>query len=62
MPISFSRANHEAMGELRIQQWDGSKWGFVSGWLSPMRDVVRPMVEKAAADYAMENKITPRSC
>ena len=25
-------------------------------------DVIRPMIEKAAADYAKENNITPRSC
>ena len=61
-PVKVSCADHETKGSLRIQQWDGTKWGFVSGWLTPMRDVVRPMVEKAAAAYAKENNITPRSC
>ena len=61
-PVKVSCADHETKGSLRIQQWDGTKWSFVSGWLSPMRDVVRPMVEKAAAAYAKENNITPRSC
>jgi branched-chain amino acid transport system substrate-binding protein len=61
-PVKVSCADHETKGSLRIQQWDGNKWGFVSGWLSPMRDVVRPMVEKAAAAFAKENNITPRSC
>jgi hypothetical protein len=27
-----------------------------------MQDVVRPMVEAAAAEYAKEQGITPRSC
>ena len=54
--------DHETGGSVIIQQWDGNKWGFVYGWLSPMRDVVRPLVEKAAAAYAKENNITPRSC
>jgi hypothetical protein len=27
-----------------------------------MRDVVRPMIEAAAAKYAEENDITPRDC
>ena len=45
------------------QQWDGKgKWSMASKWFTPMRDVVRPMIEKAAAAYAKENKITPRSC
>ena len=34
----------------------------VSDWIEPMRDVVRPMIEKAAAAYAKENNITPRDC
>ena len=45
-----------------IQQWDGTKWSFVSDWIPPIRDVVRPMIEKAAAAYAAENNITPRDC
>jgi len=60
--VKVSCSDHETGGSLRIQQWDGSKWNFVSDWLSPMRDIVRPMIEKDAAAYAKENKITPRSC
>ena len=45
-----------------IQQWDGKKWKLISDFIPAMSDVVRPMVEKAAAAYAKENKITPRSC
>ena len=56
-PVKVSCADHETKGSLRIQQWDGTKWGFVSGWLSPMRDVVRPMVEKAAADFAKAKEL-----
>ena len=45
-----------------IQQWNGKKWSMVSKWIKPMRAVIRPMIEKAAAAYAKENNITPRSC
>ena len=45
-----------------FQQWNGKSWKFVSSWIKPMRDVVRPMIEKAAMAYAKENKITPRKC
>ena len=34
----------------------------ITDWIEPMRDVVRPMIEKAAAQYAKENSITPRDC
>ena len=61
-PVKVSCADHETSGPVIFQQWDGQQWKFVSGWFKPMRDVVRPMIEKAAAAYAMENNITPRDC
>jgi len=61
-PVKVSCADHETGGPIIIQQWDGKKWNIVSDWIPTLRDVVRPMVEKAAAEYAAENKITPRSC
>ncbi|MGH6662242.1 MAG: ABC transporter substrate-binding protein, partial [Rhodospirillales bacterium] len=61
-PVKVSCADHETMGPVLFQQWDGSQWKVIGKPLAPMSDVVRPMIEKAAADYAKENKITPRSC
>ena len=61
-PIKVSCADHEGDRALRIQQWDGKQWSFVSDWIKPMRDVVRPMIEASAAAYAKEKGITPRSC
>ena len=61
-PIKVSCEDHETMGPVLIQQWDGEKWVIISDWIAPMRDVVRPMVEEAAANYAKENNITPRDC
>ena len=61
-PVKVSCADHETGGPVIIQQWDGKKWKFVSDWISPIRQVVRPMIEKAAAAYARENNITPRAC
>ncbi|MFQ5757352.1 MAG: ABC transporter substrate-binding protein, partial [Acidiferrobacterales bacterium] len=55
-------ADHETGGPIIIQQWDGKKWKMVSDWVPTLRDVVRPMIEKAAAEYAKENNITPRKC
>ncbi len=60
--LKITCADHESGGSVIIQQWDGSKWNLISDWIEPMREVVRPMIEKAAAAYARENSITPRDC
>ncbi len=61
-PVKVSCADHETGGPIIIQQWDGAKWNMVSDWVPTMREVVRPMIEKAAAEYAAENNITRRDC
>ena len=61
-PIRVTCDDHEGNGPVLIQQWDGEKWNLVSGWIEPIREVVRPMIEEAAAAYAAENNITPRDC
>ena len=61
-PLKISCADHESGGPVIFQQWDGSKWSFVSNWVPVMKDIVRPMIEEAAAKFAKENKITPRGC
>ena len=62
LPIKISCEDHETGGPIVIQQWDGSKWNIVSDWVTPIREVVRPLVEKAAMAYAEENKIEARDC
>ncbi len=52
----------ETGGPIIIQQCDGKQWSMVSDWVPPIREVVRPMIEDAAAAYAKENNITPRAC
>jgi branched-chain amino acid transport system substrate-binding protein len=44
-------SDHNGHGSAFMQQWDGSKWVKISDWIAPMKDVVRPLLEKAAADY-----------
>ncbi len=61
-PVKVSCEDHETNGPVRIQQWDGSKWTFVSDWITPMRDVVRPLIVAAAASYAQEKGIEMRKC
>ncbi len=61
-PVKVTCADHEGGSPVRIQQWNGKGWEFVSDWIEPMRDVIRPMIEESAAAYAAENGIEPRSC
>ena len=61
-PVKITCEDHEGNGPVIIQQWDGENWNIVSDWIEPMQDVVRPMIEAAAAQYAEENNITPRDC
>lgn len=61
-PLKITCIDHESNGPVRLQQWDGTKWNFATDWITPMRDVVRPMIEESAAKYAKENNITPRDC
>jgi branched-chain amino acid transport system substrate-binding protein len=59
--IKTSCADHEGNGPVIFQQWDGKEWKIISDWFEPMRDVVRPMIEASAAQYAKEKNITARA-
>lgn len=60
--FKISCADHEGSGKVRYQQWDGTTWRSVSGWIESDREMVRPMIEESAARYAAEKHITPRDC
>jgi branched-chain amino acid transport system substrate-binding protein len=61
-PVTLTCADHAPGGGIAIQQWDSKKWKVISDWVPPFSDIVRPLIEKAAAVYALEAKITPRHC
>jgi branched-chain amino acid transport system substrate-binding protein len=55
--------DHEGAGKATMIQWDGKAWKQVSkGWIEADRSLVRPAVDKSAAAYAAEKKITRRDC
>ena len=61
--IKISCSDHEGTGRAFVQQWDGKSWSRISDWIEPNRSgLLRPMIEEAAAAYAAEKGITPRSC
>lgn len=65
--LKVSCSDHEGSGGIvYVQKWDASAktWsrvGDTNGY-TPMRDIVRPLVEADAAAFAKENGITPRDC
>ena len=61
-PVKLSCADHEGGGAVFIQQWDGQKWSKVTDWIQPNREMLRPMYEASAAQYAKEKGIEPRDC
>lgn len=61
-PLKVSCMDHEGGGQVKFQQWDGSKWKVITEWISADKALVRPMIEEDAAKYAKEKGITPRDC
>jgi len=62
VPVQLSCANHEGNGNVRIQQWDGQHWKFVSDWIQPDREMLEDMYKESALKYAKDKNITPRDC
>lgn len=60
--LQLSCSDHEGGGAVRFQQWDGKKWVVISDWVQADRALLRPIIEKSAAEYAKEKGITPRNC
>ncbi len=50
-PIKSTCTDHAGGGSIFMQQWDGAKWVRTSDLITPMTDVVRPMLEAAAEAY-----------
>lgn len=60
--LQVSCADHEGDHAVRVQQWDGENWTFISDWIEPMKDVLRPMIEASAKQYADEKGLELRDC
>jgi branched-chain amino acid transport system substrate-binding protein len=62
-PTTVTCLNHEGTAPaILIQQWNGKAWEITSDWIPAMTDIVRPLIESDAAQYAKENSITPVTC
>jgi branched-chain amino acid transport system substrate-binding protein len=60
--IDVTCSDHEGHGLVTFQQWDGTQWHRISGWIAPDWALLRPIIEASANKYAAQNGITPRNC
>lgn len=60
-PISTSCADHMGAAWGRIHTWDGKQWKFTSDWMQADEQIIKPLVKSAAAKYATDKKLTPRT-
>jgi branched-chain amino acid transport system substrate-binding protein len=59
-PLTVTCEDHNGHNSAYMQQWDGAKWVKVSDWISPMKDKVVPLIDKAAAEYVKQNAGWPK--
>jgi branched-chain amino acid transport system substrate-binding protein len=59
VPMKVTCEDHAGAHAMYIQEWDGNGWKKVSDWITPMTDVVRPMLEQAAMEYTEKNAPWP---
>jgi branched-chain amino acid transport system substrate-binding protein len=59
-PMQVTCDDHNGHNSAYMQQWDGAKWVKVSDWITPMKDKVDPLIDKAAADYVKQNAGWPK--
>jgi len=54
-PITLTPEDHEGGGYTMVTEWNGTTWVPASDWLRPYRDIVDPLVERAAKKFMEEN-------
>lgn len=52
--VKGSCDDHEGGGSIFIQQWTGSDWEKITDLITPMTDIVRPMLEETAQAYVAD--------
>ncbi|MCW2293332.1 branched-chain amino acid transport system substrate-binding protein [Pseudomonas sp. BIGb0408] len=61
-PLKLSCSDHEGGGAAKVQQWDGKQWNLLTDWVQADRQILRPLIDAKAAEYAQEKKVTARDC
>lgn len=60
-PLATSCQDHMGSSWTRIHSWDGTKFVWASDWYQADEMIIKPMVKSAAAKYAAEKKLAPRT-
>jgi branched-chain amino acid transport system substrate-binding protein len=60
-PISTSCADHMGSSWVRIETWDGTKWGMTSDFMEADDQIIKPMVKTAADKYVADKKLIRRT-
>ncbi len=60
-PLATNCQDHMGSYWARIETWDGKEWKISSDWMQGDEQIIKPMIKAAAAKYAQEQKITPRT-
>lgn len=60
-PLQTTCADHEGSRSARIHTWDGKAWKVSSDWYEADESIIKPLVKAAAAKYAADKKVTPRT-
>lgn len=60
-PVSTSCQDHMGSSSVRIETWDGKKWGMTSDFMEADDTILKPMVKTAADKYMSDKKITRRT-
>jgi branched-chain amino acid transport system substrate-binding protein len=60
-PVSTSCADHMGSSWVRIETWDGKKWGMTSDFMEADDAIIKPMVKTAADKYVADKKLTRRT-
>ena len=59
LPMKLSCDDHSGHHKVYVVEWDGKDWQKAGDWFSPDVDVVKPLLKKAAEDYAASNAPWP---
>jgi branched-chain amino acid transport system substrate-binding protein len=59
LPMKLSCEDHSGHHKVYVVEWDGKDWQKAGDWFAPDVDVVKPLLKKAAEDYAASNAPWP---
>ena len=59
LPMKLSCSDHSGHHKVYVVEWDGKDWQKSGDWFSPDVEMVKPLLEKAAADYVASNAPWP---